>query len=294
VNRAERTLEKPRPLQLASVLALGICAVSCGSLFVRLAAAPALAIAAYRCTWGALLFTPPALSGPDRELRALGQREWLRLALSAGALALHFGLWIASLQYTSIASSVLLVDTTPFFLGLASRPLLGTRLRPAFWAGLGLAFAGCVVVFHGDLALGPGTLRGNLLALGGALAMAAYLLAGSAARQKLSLVAYVWPVYALAGAALATASLAAGVPLRGFSGRTHLFMFLLGAVPQCIGHTTYNWALRWLDPARVALITLAEPVGASLLAYLVLGESLTVEKLIGGGVILAGIYVAAK
>jgi len=287
-------LERPGPLRLAATLALGICAVSCGSIFARLASAPALAVAAYRCVWGAVLLAPALLSGPIRELRRLSPGEWARIALSGAALAFHFALWIASLRYTTVASSVLLVDTTPFFLGLANRWLAGARLRRSFWAGLALAFAGCAVVFRGDLALGSEAVRGNLLALGGALAMAVYLQAGSAARQRLSLVAYVWPVYAASGAALVAASLAFATPLGGFSRATYLFLFLLGLVPQCVGHTTYNWALRWLQPALVAIVGLAEPVGASLLAWVVLGERLTLEKLAGGAIILGGIYVAAK
>jgi drug/metabolite transporter (DMT)-like permease len=115
---------------------------------------------------------------------------------------------------------------------------------------------------------------------------------GSSARRRLSLVAYVWPVYGTAALALAAAAAVAGVSLAGLPARTHLFLFLIGLVPQCVGHTTYNWSLRWLPPGLVALIGLAEPVGASLLAYLVLGEGLTVEKGLGGCLILVGIYLA--
>jgi drug/metabolite transporter (DMT)-like permease len=131
-----------------------------------------------------------------------------------------------------------------------------------------------------------------MLALGGAIAVAVYLMIGSTARRRLSLLAYVWPVYGTAALALATTAALAGVSLRRLPARTHLFMFLVGLVPQCIGHTTYNWSLRWLQPGLVALIGLAEPVGASLLAYFVLNEGLTVEKGLGGCLILVGIYLA--
>jgi drug/metabolite transporter (DMT)-like permease len=216
------------------------------------------------------------------------------LILSGLALGFHFALWIASLSYTSVASSVLLVDTTPFFIGLASQWVLGRASPRGFWLGLGLAFAGCILIFGGDWSQSPDSMRGNALALGGAVAMATYLLVGARARQKLSLISYVWPVYATSAIALLLACLVSGTQLRGFGGKTHFFMFLLGLVPQCVGHTTYNWSLRWLSPAMVALIALAEPAGASILAYFILGEHLTMEKLAGGAVVLAGIYLASR
>jgi drug/metabolite transporter (DMT)-like permease len=269
-------------------------AVSCGSIFIRLANAPALAVAAYRVLWASALFAPALLTGPAREWVPLTRKDWGLIILSGLALALHFALWIASLSYTSVASSVLLVDTTPFFIGLASQWLLGRPCRAPFWVGLGLAFAGCLVIFQGDWSHSQTSMRGNALALGGAIAMAVYFLVGARVRQKLSLVAYVWPVYATSAATLLFTCLGSGISMSGYPGRTYFFMFLLGLVPQCIGHTTYNWSLRWLSPALVALISLAEPVGASVLAYFILHEGLTAAKLAGGAIVLAGIYLASR
>jgi drug/metabolite transporter (DMT)-like permease len=137
-------------------------------------------------------------------------------------------------------------------------------------------------------------MKGNMLALGGAIAMAVYFLVGAQVRQKLSLVAYVWPVYATSALALLLTCFVSGTPMRGYPAITYLFMFLLGLVPQCIGHTTYNWSLRWLSPELVALVSLAEPVGASVLAYFILHEGLTGAKLAGGAVVLSGIYLASR
>jgi drug/metabolite transporter (DMT)-like permease len=272
---------------------LGIVAVSFGSIFVRMAAAPSLAVATYRMTWATLLLTPFAMRGALPELRKLRRAEWGRLLLSGAALALHFALWIASLSYTSVASSVLLVDTTPFFIGLATWSV-GKGYPRAFWTGLSAAFLGCIIVFQSDWSASADSATGNGLAVGGAIAVAAYLMIGGAARQKLSLTAYVWPVYGTAAAVLWAACAAAGITLRGYSGSTHLFMFLLGLVPQCIGHTTYNWSLRWLPAGIVAVVGLAEPVVAGFLAWIALGEQVTGWKVIGGLVILAGIYLASR
>ncbi len=284
-------MDRPGSVRLVTGMIVAIAAVSCGSIFVRLAAAPSLAVAAYRVVWSAVILMPAC---PARELKPLTRADWGLLTVSGMALALHFGLWIASLSYTSVASSVLLVDTSPFFIGLASHWFLGRPSRRAFWIGLSTAFLGCFVVFLGDWSRSHDSMRGNLLALGGAIALCGYLLAGARARIKLSLFAYVWPVYGVSAILLVSACLVSGVALRGYSGRAHLFMFLLGLIPQCIGHTTYNWSLRWLPPTMVALIGLAEPVGASFLAWLILGESLSAMKLAGGSLILLGIYIATK
>ncbi|PYV00664.1 MAG: EamA family transporter [Acidobacteria bacterium] len=287
-------LGRPGSLRLTATLAVGIGAVSCGSIFIRLASAPTLAAAAYRVFWATVLLAPLVAARHLPELALLSRQEWRKLILSGAALALHFALWIASLSYTSVASSVLLVDTTPFFIGLASRWVFGKAPRRVFWFGLAVAFAGCTLVFQEDRSVSSDSMRGNLMAIGGAIAMAIYFLAGATARQKLSLLVYVWPVYASATVFLLLASSVSKTPLAGYPRSSYLFLFLLGLVPQSIGHTSYNWSLRWLSPALVALISLGEPVGASLLAYVILGERVSLMKLFGGAVILLGIYVAAR
>jgi drug/metabolite transporter (DMT)-like permease len=287
-------LSRPGRARLILQLTAGIVAVSCASIFIRLASAPSMAVAAYRMMWATVLFAPFLPGGPARDLARVGTKLWLSLIVSGLALALHFALWIASLSHTSVASSVLLVDTTPFFIGLATTFVLREPCPPRFWIGLAVAFAGCAIVFHNDWAASTDSLAGNALALGGAAAVAVYLLVGARARQTLSLVAYVWPVYATAAVLLFAACVVLAVPMRGFSRSTHVYFFLLALLPQCIGHTTYNWSLRWLSPGLVALIGLAEPVGASILAWILLGERLTASKMIGGGIILSGIYLATR
>jgi drug/metabolite transporter (DMT)-like permease len=287
-------MERPSPARLVALLTIGILSVSCGSLFIRLASAPAIAAAAYRVLLATVLFIPFVASGPAREFLALARGDLMRIFLAGLALACHFALWIASLSYTSVASSVVLVDTTPFFIGLTSHWFFNQPCGRSFWTGLTIAFTGCMVVFQGDWWEAPGSLGGNALAIGGAIAMAVYFMVGGRARQRLSLLAFVWPVYGTAAVALILAGIVSRTPLWGFQSSTYLYLFLLALIPQCIGHTSYNWALRWLSPAKVALISLAEPVGASLLAYLFLNEALTGSKIAGGSIILLGIYIATR
>lgn len=287
-------MNRPKTVKLISVLALAVISVSCGAIFIRLTAAPALTIGAYRLFWATLLLTPAFLRGPVHELSAVTRREWLRLILAGSLLVLHFGFWISSVSLTSVASAVLLVDTAPFFIGLASWWSPQRAYTRAFWMGLLVALLGCVIIFQGDWLQSADSLSGNVLAVLGAITFAAYFLVGSGARQKLSLLAYVWPVYGVATVLFVAACLVTQTPLRGFSFSTHLYMFLLGLIPQCIGHTAYNWSLRWLPPGLVALVGLAEPVVASTFAYMILGEGVTPAKIAGGVIVLGGIYIAMR
>jgi len=277
-----------------AVLALGVLAMSTASVLIRLADAPPLAIGAWRLLLAALLLSP--LGGPAlrRELGRLLRREWIRLVLSAVALAVHFGTWITSLAYTTVASSVILVTTTPIYVAIASRLLWHETVSRQRALAIAVAMAGSVLISYGDLAVSGRALWGDLLAVTGALAMAAHLLLGRSLRRRLSTWAYVWPVYGLAGVLLALVCAATGQPLVGYSRPTWLVLVALAVVPQVVGHSVINWALASVSPLMVTLSILGEPIGASLLAWLVLHEAPPAAAWIGGPLILAGIAIASR
>jgi len=279
----------PGPLRLIVVLSVGLCCVSTGGVLVRLAGdASSLVIAFYRLLWASIILLPFYL------LQAKGRHQWTLLHLWAGlSLALHFGFWIASVKLTSIAVSVLLVNTSPVLVATVSHFYLGERLRPRGAIGIGLSFAGGVVLVWQDLQR-IGDWRGAFLAVLGAVAFAAYLLIGRRLRSQLSLFSYVYPTYLVAMVSLALTVLATGLPLRGFSGTTWSALLLLGLVPQCIGHTSYNWALRYLPATVVSTLILMEPVLATVAAWLFLGEGITLEVLAGGVLLGAGIILVTK
>ena len=275
-------------------LLVGVIAVSFASIFIRLAEAPSLVIAAYRLTIASVILTLPALRRSREELGGINGRDLL-LALGAGLfLGLHFASWITSLEYTSVASSVVFVNTHPLFVGLASHFLLGGKLSRLMWAGIALSVLGGTVIGLGDMALGPGELWGDLLAIIGAVMMAAYLLIGRRLRAKLSLLSYIVLVYWTAAAMLVALCLAAGQSFTGYSSQTYLMFVLLALVPQIVGHSSFNWALRYLSASFVAVSVLGEPVCSTLLAYLILGEVPTIFKAVGGALILAGIYISSR
>jgi len=209
-------------------------------------------------------------------------------------LALHFATWITSLEYTTVASSVILVTTNPIYVGLASHFLLKQRLGRVKVAAIVVALAGSVLISYGDLGISGKALLGDALALLGALAASAYILLGYAVRRKLSTLAYVWPCYGLAGGWLLLFCLLTGQPLWGYAPQTYVYLFLLAVVPQILGHSTFNWALAHVSPLVVTLAILGEPVGATLLAALILHEVPSIAALAGGVLILAGIALASR
>ncbi len=276
------------PRETFLYLAIGVFAISWAAPLIRLCEAPPLAIATYRMGFSALLLLPLAIKDCLRELKPRGV---LTLFLPGAFLGLHFALWVSSLSYTSVASSVILVTTNPIFVGFLSFFLLGEKMTKPLILGTALAIGGGITVGVGDFREGGGLLLGNGLALAGALMMSCYLVAGRTFRERASLLTYVFVVYGAAALLLLLLSALLGEPLRGFPPTTWVLFILLALVPTLVGHSTINWAVRHLSTPVVALAIVGEPVLASLLAYLVLGEALTWARVVGGGVILAGVYL---
>jgi len=269
-------------------------AFSTASILTRLAAAPPLVIGAWRMILATALLTPFAWPRLRREWQALEGREIVYLLLSGAALAVHFATWISSLALTTVSSSVILVTTNPIFVGLATRYLLGEQVSRFQTLGIVAAMAGSIIVSYGDLQISGRALLGDALALVGALAASTYILLGRALRRKLSTLAYVWPCYGLAAMLLLALCLATGQPLGGYSAKSYLFFALLAIGPQILGHSSFNWALAHFSPIFITLAILGEPVGASILAWIVLGEVPPLTAPIGGLLILAGIYLASR
>ena len=279
------------PLYL--ILTIGIIAISFGAILIRLTHnVPVLTIAAWRLGAATLILIPFGLRPHYRS--AVTAREW-QLGMASGVfLAFHFLFWIASLEKTSVASSVVLVDTSPVFVGLGA--LLFLRERPSRYliAAIGLAVSGAVVIGWGDFHAHGTALIGDLLALAGALMAAGYLIIGRRVRPRVPLLPYLTVTYGTAALVLLIGAAVTRTRLVGFTGIDYLYLLLLAVGPQLIGHSTFNWALRYLSAGTVAVITLGEPIGAALLAFLILGERVGWLNGIGGTVILIGIYLSLR
>lgn len=274
-------------------------AISFGGILARLAqgaGVPSLSIAAWRLGFATLVATPFALAAL-RQAQSYTSRQ-LGLGLAAGlCLAAHFGTWISSLEYTSVASSTALVTTNPLWIGLASFVLFGERPGRAMLAGIALSLAGSFLIFLSDsqqAASGNDSLLGNALALIGSWCFSAYLMIGRRLRASLSLTLYIWLAYGIAALFLFGATAALDQPVLDFSSLGWLALIGMALGPQLVGHTSYNWALKHVSPAFVAVVTLGEPVGCALMAYLFFGETLAPLQAVGFGLLLVGIYLAAR
>jgi drug/metabolite transporter (DMT)-like permease len=272
-------------------LSLAVLFVSFGAILVRLAAAPPLAVSFYRVALASLILLPFAAGDARRSWSALGPKQrWLLLA-SGGALALHFATWIASLSYTTVASSVLLVNTAPLFAIVFSRLFLHEKPSPTVLAAIPVAFTGAGLIAFGDWTGSPGSLLGNGLAVAGAVAVAVYQVIGRGLRDALPLNAYVLGVWATAALALAGMARGFGVLLGGYPKTTWLLFVALAVVPTIGGHGLVNKSLRSLPAPTVGLFLLGEPVIASLLAWLLFREVPGPWTLAGGAVVLAALAV---
>jgi drug/metabolite transporter (DMT)-like permease len=270
-------------------MAVGIAAISFSPILVRVAALPALALAFWRCFAGAALLAPFA-----RRARGSGRAEAARLLVAGAFLAVHFALWNASLALTSVAASTTLVSCSPLFVGLGGR-LLGEPPTRRAWLGIALAVAGAAVIGLGDagaVQADSRALLGDVLAFAGSAAMAGYLLLGRAARRRLPVATYAASVYAVAAAVLLPACLLTGAALGGYRAGSWLALAAIVAGPQLLGHTVFNALLARVSATVVAVAILAEPVGATALAWLLLHELPAAAFWLGAPLVLAGVWLA--
>lgn len=299
-----------KPLTFFTIIT-GVLAVSTASLFIRFAQAEAsaLAIAGYRMALATLFLMPLVFIRYRLELGRLTWKVGWKVILSGLFLAVHFASWITSLQYTSVASSVVLVTTTPLWVAIFGSLLLNEKISRQVSIGLAVALTGSVLVglsgelpgwFSGDTGINMAfagsdtSLTGNLLALVGAWTAAGYMLVGRSVRPQLSLPVYTFLVYGTSAVILLITIAVSGIPMTGFTPKIYIWLLLLAVVPQLIGHTAFNWALRYVPASLVSIALLGEPIGSTILAMIFLRETPVIFEVIGGIFILAGIYLSSR
>ncbi len=287
------TSPEARPFVVYPVLALGLVSFSASAILVRYAAdAPGMAIAVWRTVFAVLLLAPLALPRIGREVRAFTRRDVAMIVGAGVLLGIHFITWIESLYHTSVASASVLVTMSPIFLALLGYFVLGERLPLVVVAGIVLAVAGAALIALGDAAgaaARPGSLLGNSLALFAAVVVSCYLVIGRVVRQKTSWLAYVFPLYFVVALTTLTGAWVAGTPLGGHGAGFYGLCALMAIGPQIIGHGSFNYAVRYFPAAILGLLSLSEPVGASLAAYVLFGEAPAPLALVGMAVVLSAI-----
>ena len=283
------------------ILFFALLAISTSGPLVRASFADPLAIAVYRLGFSLIVVALAlAVTGTWRELRRIRPGELL-IALGAGAmLALHFWSWNASVHLTTVAASVVLVNMHPPFVALLSTFWLREKPRPMQWAGIAIAMLGAAIVAASDAGSfttggSSRALFGDGLALIGAVTVALYFVAGRRLRGAYSVWPYVAVVYGAAFVVLVAIAATRSVPLVGYPRRELLIFAALAAGPMLIGHTGMNYALRYLPAYIVNLTVLGEPVGATIIAFLVpsIHEAPSMGTVVGGIVTLGGIGTAA-
>lgn len=293
---------KPPSWLIWLVLTIGVFAISTSAILIRLASLSAnmsgvgfsLVMAASRITIAALLLVP---AWPKIRRQSLQPGAILYASAAGVCLAAHFAIWITSLSYTSIAASTTLVTTNPIWVALLSWLWLKETPTRQTVIGIVVAMAGGLTIGLADISgatTGSNPLLGNFLALMGAWTASLYMVLGHQAQNRgFGIGSYIVVAYTIAAVVLLPIPLVSGIGYTGYPGLVYFYLLLMALLPQLIGHTSFNWAVRWISPTLVTLAILFEPVGASFLGYLLFAEVPSIIVLVGAIVLLIGVAIAA-
>lgn len=270
---------------------IGVISVSLSAIFVKLANAEAGIIAFYRMLFSVLIMAPLFFWKYTKELRQLSKRDWLFSSIAGIFLAFHFILWFESLNYTSVASSTVLVTLQPLFAFVGTYFFFKEKITmKTIFAGA-IAIIGSVLISWGDFTLSGAAFYGDILALIACALVTAYLLFGQDVRKRLSLVTYTMLVYVVSTITLFVYVLIKGESFGPYPTMDWVWFILLAIVPNLFGHTLFNWAIKYVSTNVVSIAILFEPIGAAILALLIFKEYLIITQLIGGLIVIMGILL---
>jgi drug/metabolite transporter (DMT)-like permease len=271
------------------VVGFAVVVVSFAAILIRLCTVPTAVIAGLRLSMAALILLPLFAAGADRP--RITARE-VRLCILAGLfLAVHFLSWIESLRWTTVASSVVLVTTSPVFSAVFAWIFLREGIGRKTLIAIILCIAGSLTISRGGIALGPDVLKGNLLAIVGAAAFGGYFVVGRTVRRAIGFLEYAFIAYSASAVMLVAWMLLRGHSFTGFDPANYFWILLLALGPQVFGHTTFNWALKYMPAPKVAISVLGEPIGSALLAWLFFSEVPGYTLFTGAALILYGVYL---
>ena len=281
-----------------AAIGAAIVAVSFSSIFISWSSSDYVTIALYRLAFATAILLPFVLMRRDC-LRGISRRDVLLMAVVGAILATHFTLWIASLKAAGVAvpvaSSVILVTSHPILVGLLSHFVFKERVNRTMAVGILLGFGGVIAIALADYRASAPTLVGDLLAFLGGVAAGLYLLAGRRIRQRVSLTSYAFIVYASATGVLFLYTIVLGASLapKGDVPRELVLFLAMALIPHIGGHTLYNWALKWVSAPVVSLSLVGEPIGSSLLAWVLLSQVPPALVGLGGALAIVGIAMTA-
>jgi drug/metabolite transporter (DMT)-like permease len=288
MKRSWLNVEKPKINPYAAVV-IGVLSVSTSAIFVKLCHAPSGVIAFYRLFFSVLFMLPVFLKKHIHELKLITKKDFLFSAFAGILLAFHFILWFESLNFTSVASSTVLVTLQPLFAFVGTYIFFKEKLSAkAIVSGL-ITIAGSVLISWGDFQISGSSFFGDFLALAACALITAYLLFGQTVRKRLSLVTYTFLVYLISSVTLFIYTQSIKQPLYPYRISDWVYFILLAIVPTLLGHTLFNWSLKWVSTSVISMAILFEPVGATILAYFLLDESTVWSQIVGGLIVIGGI-----
>ncbi|HKG22626.1 MAG TPA: DMT family transporter [Blastocatellia bacterium] len=293
-DETDETRPPESSLKVMTAMGFAVLALAFSSVFItklERAHVPPLAIAFYRMAIATGLLLPLALAFKKREISLLSRKDLALLLLGGLCLAVHFGAWITSLKYIPIATSVVLVNSHPLFVVLASYLFLGERPSRIHLIGTMTGLAGMLIIGREGLSDVRLALVGDALAILGALAVVGYFIIGRKVRARVSLLGYAAPLYAACSVFLLMWAKATGTRLHPFGAAEWLYFAALAVVPTILGHTVFNWAIRHVRPSTISLAFLGEPVVASILAFFFFDQRPPLSTFVGGAFVLAGVYL---
>ncbi len=278
------------------MIVVGVLGIGMSAIFVKFSSAPSPVTAAWRLLWTVVLMSPVVLGSQAtrRAFTHVAKKDWLLSILSGFALALHFILWFESLKHTSVSSSTTLVCTEVVWVSLGWCVFMGGKLRPKAMAAIGAALLGSVLIALADTSAGQARLYGDLLSLASAVAVAVYMLLGRAVQRRLSTGVYTYIVYFACLAGLLVVCAGYGFDLFAHGWVTPAVGLALAVFSTILGHSVFSWCLRFFSPSFVSASKLCEPVVAALLAIPLFGEYPGWLQLLGGAVILVGVWYYAR
>ncbi|MCX7570678.1 DMT family transporter [Tumebacillus sp. DT12] len=273
-------------------LLIGVLAVSFSAILIKWSDAPAAILGLYRLVFTLALLGPVLFTASSRrEMRSFNVRTWVLIALSGAFLAFHFIFWIGSLKYTTVASSTILITLQPIFVMVIAYFALKERTGWRAVSGAGIAILGSFFIGWGDFRISGAALWGDFLSLLGTLVVSCYLVIGQHLRNAVSSMVYSLLVYVFAIVVMFFYCIWEGYSLAGYPGREWMLFILLAVIPTVFGHTLFNWLLKYMNAATISMAILGEPIGATVLAWLLLGEAVTSSQWVGGAIIMSGIWL---
>ena len=276
------------------LIILGVAGVSLSAPLIRISTAPSMVLVLYRVLIASVLLLPYELLRSRAELRKMNRKQLVLCLLSGIFLGLHFTCYFEAIRHTSIASAVALVDTEVFFVAFMMLWLFREKIPLRSWTGILLTFAGSLLIAMSDAGGGDHILLGDVIALAGAACMAVYTMIGKVCRKQLTTTSYTFLVYCSASFTVAAILLCTHTPLAGYEPVNWAAALGMAVFCTLLGHSVFSWGLKYESAAFISTVKLLEPVFAGILGLLLFGEMPKMQVVLGGCIVILGVYIYSR